>query len=68
MMRQVKISSWLARVVVCSLLLAAGCAPLGEEVAKPQVELEKQLPEAVAKEAAPALVKKAGTAYEAEAT
>jgi len=54
MMRQVKISSWLARVVVCSLLLAAGCAPLGEEVAKPQVELEKQIPEAVAEEAAPA--------------
>jgi hypothetical protein len=43
-MRQVKISKWLASAVVCSLLLAAGCAPLGEEVAKPKVELEKQIP------------------------
>jgi hypothetical protein len=43
-MGQVKISKWLASAVVCSLLLAAGCAPLGEEVAKPKVELEKQIP------------------------
>ena len=44
-MGQVKISKWLASAVVCSLLLAAGCAPVGEEVAKPKVELEKQIPE-----------------------
>ncbi len=46
-MRQVKISSWLASVVVCSLLLAAGCAPVAEEAAKPKVEPKKQIPEAV---------------------
>ncbi len=51
-MRQVKISIWLASVVVCSLLLAAGCAPLGEEVSKPEVELEEQIAEAAAEEAA----------------
>jgi len=49
-MRQVKISSWLASAVVCSLLLAAGCAPLGEKVAKPEVGLEEQMPEAAAEE------------------
>jgi len=51
-MRQVKISRWLASAVVCSLLLAAGCAPLGEGVAKPEVELEEQIPEAAAEESA----------------
>ncbi len=40
-MRQVKISKRLASAVVCSLLLAAGCAPAGKEVAKPKVKLEK---------------------------
>ena len=40
-MRQVKICKWLASAVVCSLLLAAGCAPAGKEVAKPKVKLEK---------------------------
>ena len=38
-----KISSWLASTVVCSLLLAAGCAPPAEETAKPKVELEEQI-------------------------
>ncbi len=47
-MRQVKISHWLAIAVVCSLLLAAGCAPLGEETAKPGVKT----PEATAGEVA----------------
>lgn len=51
-MRQAKISSWLASAVVCSLLLAAGCAPPGEEVSKPEVELKKQIPEAAAEEVA----------------
>jgi len=51
-MRQVRIFSWLASTVVCSLLLAAGCAPLGEEVSKPEVELEKQIPEAAAEKVA----------------
>jgi hypothetical protein len=37
-MRQVKICRWLASIVVCSLLLAAGCAPAGKEVAKPKVK------------------------------
>ena len=35
-----RICSWLANIVVCSLLLAAGCAPFGEEAAAPPVELE----------------------------
>ena len=56
-MRQVKISKWLAIAAVCSLLLAAGCAPLGEEVAKPKVELEKQIPEAAAEEVATVALK-----------
>lgn len=50
-----KIFSWLApplggaglaTAVICSLLLTAGCAPLAEEAAKPEVELEKPVPEA----------------------
>ncbi len=45
-----KIFSWLATVVICSLLLTAGCAPLAEEAAKPEVE--EQMPKAVAPEAA----------------
>ncbi len=47
-MRQVKISRWLASAVVCSLLLAAGCAPAGKETAKPEVKVEKQKPKAKA--------------------
>jgi len=50
-----KISGWLARAVVCLLLLAAGCAPLAKEPAKPKVELEKQIPEAIVGEAVPTL-------------
>jgi hypothetical protein len=56
-MRQVKISKWLASTVVCSLLLAAGCAPVGKEVAKPKVELEKQIPKVAAKEVATVALK-----------
>jgi hypothetical protein len=43
-MRQVRILKCLASAVVCLLILAAGCAPAGKEVAKPEVELEKQIP------------------------
>lgn len=46
-MRQNKISGWLASAVVCSLLMAAGCAPRGEEAARPKVEPEKQIPKAI---------------------
>ncbi len=35
-----KIFSWLATAVVCSLLLAAGCAPLAKEAAKPELALK----------------------------
>jgi hypothetical protein len=56
-MRQVKISSWLACAVVCSLLLAAGCAPAGKEVAKPEVKLKEQIPEAAAEEVATVALK-----------
>lgn len=42
-MRQVKISRWLASAVVCSLLLAAGCAPLGEEGVKPEKRMPKEV-------------------------
>ena len=45
MMMSDKIFSWLATAVVCSLLLTAGCAPLAEEAAKPEVELKKPIPE-----------------------
>ena len=45
-MRQVKISRWLAGAIVCSLLLAAGCAPAGKETAKPEAKVEKQIPKA----------------------
>jgi hypothetical protein len=40
-MRRVKISRWLASITVCSLLLAAGCAPAAKEAAKPKVKPEK---------------------------
>ena len=39
-MRQDKIFSWLASAAVCSLLLAAGCAPPGEKITKPEVGLQ----------------------------
>jgi len=45
-----KIFSWLTTVVICSLLLTAGCAPVGEKIVKPEVELEKQIPKAVTAE------------------
>ena len=47
-MKQVKIFKWLASAVVCSLLLAAGCAPAGKEAAKPEVKVEKQISKAKA--------------------
>ena len=40
-MRRVKISRWPAIAVVCSLLLSAGCAPVGEEAVKPKEQLSK---------------------------
>lgn len=49
-MMSYRIFSWLSSAMICSLLLVAGCAPLGEEIAKPKVELEKQMPEAAAAE------------------
>jgi hypothetical protein len=51
-MRQVKTSRWLTIAAVCSLLLAAGCAPVVEETAKPEAKPEKQIPEAKSKEVA----------------
>ncbi len=51
MMMSNKIFSWLATAVVCSLLLTAGCAPLAEEAAKPEVELKKPIPEVTVAEA-----------------
>lgn len=51
-MRRTKISKWLASAIICSLLLAAGCAPTGEKAAKPTAKIEKQKPEAEAKGAA----------------
>ena len=54
-----KILSWLASAVVCSLLLAAGCAPLAEKAVEPEVGLEKQIPKAAAEEAGTALIEEA---------
>jgi len=48
-----KIFSWLATAVVCSLLLTAGCAPLAEEAAKPEVEPKEEKPKVVVKEVKP---------------
>jgi len=48
-----KIFNWLAGLLALSLLLASGCAPVAEEAAKPKVELEKPIPEAVVEEVAP---------------
>ena len=45
-MKQVKLSRWLTSAVVCSLLLAAGCAPAGKEATKPEVKVEKQISKA----------------------
>jgi hypothetical protein len=56
-MRQVKISKWLASAVVCSLLLAAGCAPVSKEAAKPEVKPEKQILKAAAKDVATVALK-----------
>jgi hypothetical protein len=50
MMRQKKIFRWLATAVISSLLLAAGCATVTKEAAKPTVEVEKQVPKAPAPE------------------
>ena len=48
-----KIFSWLATAVVCSLFLTAGCAPLTEEAAKPEVEPKEEKPKVVLKEVKP---------------
>ena len=48
-----KIFGWLATAVVCSLLLTAGCAPLTEEAAKPEVEPKEEKPKVVVKEVKP---------------
>jgi hypothetical protein len=56
-MRLVKISKWLVIAVVCSLLLAAGCAPVSKEAAKPEVKPEKQKPKAAAKKVATVALK-----------
>jgi len=53
MMMSDKIFSWLATTVVCSLLLTAGCAPLAEEAAKPEVEPKEEKPKVVVKEVKP---------------
>lgn len=48
-----KIYSSLVCIVIWSLILTAGCAPVGEKItkiAKPEVELEKQIPKAVTPE------------------
>jgi hypothetical protein len=56
MMRLHKISSWLAAVVVYSLFLAAGCAPVAEQAIEPEVKLEEKIPEAAVEEAVAAAV------------
>ena len=62
MMMSDKIFGWLApplrgaglvTVVICSLLLTAGCAPLAEEAAKPEVEPKEEKPKVVVKEVKP---------------
>jgi len=62
MMMSDKIFSWsapplrgagLATAVICSLLLTAGCAPLTEEAAKPEVEPKEEKPKVVLKEVKP---------------
>jgi len=53
MMMSDKIFGWLATAVVCSLLLTAGCAPLTEEAAKPEVEPKEEKPKVVVKEVKP---------------
>lgn len=48
-----KIFSWFAAIVICSLLLTAGCAPLVKETAKPEVKPEEEKPEVVVEEVKP---------------
>lgn len=56
MMTPARTFSYLACITACLLLLAAGCAP-GEKVAiKPQVGPQKQIPEVIPQEAAPAVL------------
>jgi len=48
-----KIFSWFAAIVICSLLLTAGCAPLVKETAKPEVKPEEEIPKVVVEEVKP---------------
>jgi hypothetical protein len=47
-MKRIKILRWSAMALVCSLILSAGCAQVGEEAAKPEVTPKEQLPKAKA--------------------
>jgi len=47
---------YLACTTACLLLLAAGCAPSEKVAVKPQVEPQKQIPEVIPQEAAPAVL------------
>ncbi|MBN1391819.1 MAG: hypothetical protein JW947_03340 [Sedimentisphaerales bacterium] len=51
-MKLIKILRWSAITLVCSLILSAGCAQVGEETAKPQVKPVEQPPKAKTGEAA----------------
>ncbi|UCF00044.1 MAG: hypothetical protein JSV82_02980 [Planctomycetota bacterium] len=51
--------TWLAHTAVCLLLLAAGCAPSAKQDLKPEIELEKQIPELITQEAEPTIVDEA---------
>jgi hypothetical protein len=45
-MKRINILRWSAIALVCSLILSAGCAQVGEEAAKPEVKPERQPPKA----------------------
>ncbi len=51
-MVSMKVFDWLAGVVVCIVIVTAGCAPVAEEAVKPEVGLEQQVAEAAVEEPA----------------
>ena len=48
-----KIFSRLAAIVICLLLLTAGCAPVAEDIVKPEIEPEKEEPKVVVEKVKP---------------
>ncbi len=51
-----KTFSWLSAIVICSLLLSAGCTKLVKETAQPKIVVEEEKPKVVVEEEKPKVV------------